>query len=88
MILFEEWKAGYIAPRSCDRAMADAWEAGQYALNSELAISANEAAKDARRKVAVEKINAIFAVEQTVWAQKDERSSQEILESLIKEAQG
>lgn len=81
MKIFEEWAAehgigkesyGYEELREC-------WTAAQYALNSELGIAANEAAKDARRKVAVDAINAALT---------GTASDAEWLDAIIREAQG
>lgn len=60
------------------------WTDGQFALNNELGIAANEAAKDARRKAALE----AYMRHEFRIPENDDPGTWDWLDAIIKEAQG
>lgn len=81
---FEEWWAGLemrLEPLPMDYAQdfEACWNAAQFALNNEMSVAANEAAKSARRKVALEELGGM-AIFDEIDVQK--------MDAIIKQAQG
>lgn len=83
---FEEWWAQrYLqSGESIEDLARSAWQAGQFALNSELGIAANEAAKAERLESALQKVDD--ALPASTYQQ--DQSFLAKMRTIIKEAQG
>lgn len=73
--------------RQFEKSYSDGFTAGQFALNSELGVAENEAAKVERRKRALDKIGLLLPLKHEITMPRDTRTDYEIVEAIIKEAQ-
>lgn len=86
---FEKWWGEYPTnPPAAKEWLRDAWDAATYAANTRAGDASNEAEKDARRKVAIDKLRELISGD---WDYEWEcRLSKlpELMDAIIKEAQG